>query len=274
MSPLDPQPAALLSLPEGEVHVWMVEPEAITEAPLLERYRALLDAGERERHLRFRFEKHRKQFLVSHALVRVVLSHYASRAPEAWSFERSEFGRPEASGEGSQGLRFNLSHTDGMALCAVTRAADLGADVEDESRSGETVRLAHDFFAAAEVAALRALPESLQRARFFELWTLKEAYLKARGAGLSLPLQQFAFALEPGTMPRISFDPRLEDTPADWQFLPFQASPRHPAALAVRRRRDLPLSVRCWRTVPLVREEEVAPLDLSFRPTAPSPCAG
>lgn len=247
---------SLLPLSEGEVHVWLVEPEAVPE-PLLAAYAALLDDGERERHRRFHFERHRRQFLVSHALVRVMLSRYAAVAPEAWSFVTSAHGRPEVRREGGARLRFNLSHTDGLALCAVTVGADLGADVEDSERPGESVSLAEHCFAPSEVAALRALPASQQRERFFEYWTLKEAYIKARGLGLSLPLAHFAFHLAPGTEPRISFDARLPDEPEAWRFVPLRPSARHFGALAVRRPRELPLTVRCWRTVPLAWETPV-----------------
>ncbi len=248
--PEDLSGGPLLPLSEGEVHVWLTEPEAVPE-PLLPAYAALLDEGERERHRRFHFERHRRQFLVSHALVRVTLSRYAPVAPAAWSFVTNAYGRPEIRGEGTPRLRFNLSHTEGLALCAVTVEADLGADVEDSQRPGETVSLAEQCFAPSEAAELRALPASLQRERFFEYWTLKEAYLKARGAGLSLPLAHFAFHLAPGAPPRISFDERLPDVPEAWQFVLLRPSARHFGALAVRRPRELPLTVRCWRTIPL-----------------------
>jgi 4'-phosphopantetheinyl transferase len=255
----------LLQLPPGEVHVWIVEPERITDPGLQASYRALLDAQEREKQQRFHFEKHRLQYLVSHALVRLTLSRYAPVAPEAWSFAANAYGRPEIRGEEKPWLRFNLSHTDGMALCAVARDVDVGADVEDTERRGETVSIADSFFAPTEVAALRALPELGQRERFFDYWTLKEAYIKARGMGLSLPLEQFAFALPEGLPARISFDPRLVDEPSHWQFVRFRPSARHAAALAVRRPEHAPLSVRFQRTVPLQGDGPVEYLSREMR---------
>jgi 4'-phosphopantetheinyl transferase len=239
-----------LSLRPDEVHCWGVELDRVTEPRLLAAYQTLLDEGERVRWQRFRFEKHRHQFLVSHALVRVTLSRYAPVPPAAWRFVMNAYGRPEIVGAPSW-LRFNLSHTDGMAICAVALDTEVGADVEDSERSGQTVEIAESFFAPSEVAALRALPAERQRERFFDYWTLKEAYIKARGAGLSLPLDQFAFHLEPGRSPRISFDPRMVDDPESWLFVQLRFSERHPAAVAVRRARGLPLTVRCQRTVPL-----------------------
>lgn len=250
MMPSSPSEPPLLLRPD-EVHLWVVQPECITEPRLLAAYRELLDGDERERMSRFRFEKHRHQFLVSHALVRVTLSRYAAIAPPAWRFFTNAYGRPEIAQEGWNRLRFNLSHTDGMAVCAVAFDAEVGADVEDSLRQGQTVELADSFFAPSEARALRALPPERQRERFFEYWTLKESYIKARGAGMSLPLDQFAFHLEPGRMPRISFDPRMVDDPAAWSFVQLQLSTRHPAAVAVHRPRQRPLTVRCQRTVPL-----------------------
>lgn len=244
-----------MALPPDEVHVWIAEPEQLTEPRVLEACRGILSAQEREKQQRFHFERHRLQYLVSHALVRLTLSRYAPVAPEAWSFTSNAYGRPEVQGEGSPRLRFNLSHTDGMVAVAVVLGADVGVDVEDAQRAGETVMVADRFFAPSEVAALRALEVARQRERFFEYWTLKEAYIKARGMGLSLPLEQFGFELHPGQPPRISFDPRLGDEPEAWQFVQLRPSARHMAALAVRRPRSLSLKVRCQRTVPLGRDE-------------------
>jgi 4'-phosphopantetheinyl transferase len=238
-----------MALPPDEVHVWIVEPEQIEDPRLLESYLRLLSPEERDKQRRFHFERHRRQYLVSHALVRLTLSRYAPVKPEAWSFVTNEYGCPRVEGEG-RGLRFNLSHTDGMAMVAVANNVDVGVDVENTDRPGETVALADRFFAPSEVAALRALEVERQRERFFEYWTLKEAYIKARGMGLSIPLEQFAFELQPGQPPRISFDPRLVDEPAGWQFAQLRPSARHQAALAVRMPRELALKVRCQRTVP------------------------
>jgi 4'-phosphopantetheinyl transferase len=241
--------------------VWLTEPEAVTDPSLLEAYTRLLSPEEREQWQRFHFERHRRQYLVSHALVRLTLSRYAPLAPEAWTFVTNPYGRPEVDGAHNTRLRFNLSHTDGLVLCAVTLDADLGVDVEDTARGGQPLELAPRVFAPSELAALHALPAPLQRERFFAYWTLKEAYIKARGLGLALPLQQFAFHLAPGEPPRISFDPCLADAPEAWRFFQFQPSPRHLAALAVRQPSERPCSVRCWRTIPL-KSDAVEPSSL------------
>lgn len=253
--PSTPLAPPVLALPPDEVHIWITEPELITETWLLEAYRGILSPQEREKQQRFLFERHRKQYLVSHALVRITLSRYSLVPPEAWTFSTNAYGRPEIQAPASPGLRFNLSHTDGMVVVAVALAADVGVDVEDAQRAGETVSVADRFFAPSEVAALRALEVGRQRERFFEYWTLKESYIKARGMGLSLPLEQFGFELRPGQSPRISFDPRLEDDPEAWQFVQLRPSARHRVALALRRPRTQPFKVRCQRLVPLGKME-------------------
>lgn len=235
-----------MPLPPDEVHVWRVEPEEINDPGLLETYLGLLSPEEREKQRKFYFEKNKRQYLVSHALVRLTLSRYAPVEPRAWTFVTNEYGCPRVAGEGNAWLRFNLSHTDGMAMIAVARDVDVGVDVEDTLRTGETTGIAGRFFAPSEVQALKALEASRQRERFFEYWTLKEAYIKARGMGLSLPLEQFAFDLQPGEPPRIAFDPRLKDDPEGWQFVQLGPSKRHMAAVAVRRARTLSLNVRMF----------------------------
>jgi 4'-phosphopantetheinyl transferase len=264
---------APISLPPDEVHVWITEPEKIEEPRLLADYEELLSPEEREKQKRFHFERHRRQYLVSHALVRLTLSRYAPVPPEAWTFRTNEYGCPAVNREGSPGLCFNLSHTDGMAMVAVAIDAELGVDVEDTQRPGEVVDLADHYFAPSEVAALRALPSGQQRERFFEYWTLKEAYIKARGMGLALPLDQFAFDLQPGQWPTISFDPRLRDEPERWRFIQLRPSERHQAALAVRWPRRQPFQVRCQRIVPLGSEEPPTLVDVREGATSSTPLA-
>ena len=145
------------------------------------------------------------------------------------------------------GLHFNLSHTRGLIAVGVASGRDLGVDVEFVDR-GLTQDVAGRFFAPAEVRDLRALPDDQQAVTFFDYWTLKEAYIKARGMGLALPLDQFAFALDGDRPPTIAFGPAIADDPARWQFFQAWPLPRHRLAVAVERRgADLPIDV-VWET--------------------------
>ncbi|HZO16854.1 MAG TPA: tRNA epoxyqueuosine(34) reductase QueG, partial [Polyangiaceae bacterium] len=218
----------------GDVDVWLCEDQTVLDPKILSACYEVLDETERARHARFKFERHRHQFLVAHALVRWTLSRYAPVAPAAWRFVCNEHGRPEVSGpDHAPPLAFNLSHTDGLSACAVGAVGQtLGVDVEALDRRTETTAIADRFFSELEVRALRALPEAEQRERFFAYWTLKESYIKARGMGLAIPLGRFSFELDRGLPISISFDPRLEDEPERWRFALLRASERHFLAVA------------------------------------------
>ena len=193
-----------------------------------------MDASEHARHDRLR-NQDRTRFLVTRALVRTLLSSFVGVPPTRWRFVATDHGRPEIANlpPGAPPLRFNVSHTAGLVACAVTAGRDIGLDVENVDRR-VTRDVAGRFFAPREVADLRALPRERQPLVFFDYWTLKEAYIKARGLGLALPLRHFAFDLSGGADPVISFDETIADTPVSWQFRQAWASPRHRLAVGVR----------------------------------------
>jgi 4'-phosphopantetheinyl transferase len=239
-------------LGDDEVHVWTVNPETIRDPGLVERYAALESDDERERRLRLRFERHRHERLVSTALVRASLSRYADGAPEDWIFERGAHGRPEiAPGQAGDDLRFNLSHTTGLVACAVTRGRDVGVDVERTRRRGEPLAIAERYFSEREVRDLHAVPDAQRRERFFDYWTLKEAYVKARGRGLALGLRRFSFVLEESAPIRVAFATGFDDDPSAWQFALFRPDAGHVLAVAVRRGLGSELGIRLHDAVPL-----------------------
>jgi len=239
----------LLSLAPGQVHVWLTTPETITDPGLLATYAAWMNPEETARHARFMFERHRQQFLVARALVRTTLSRYAAVDAAAWRFVNNHWGRPDIDPEHGLGdLRFNLSHTDGLVAVAVARG-ELGVDVEDTWRRSHTDQIAEHFFAPAEVLALRSLPPERQHHRFFELWTLKEAYIKARGMGLAIALHSFAYALE-GPRIGITIDATHGDVADGWQFMLGAPTERHRLALATRFPGGEPAQVRIVELVP------------------------
>lgn len=235
-------------LESGTVHLWQTDVAAATEPGRLEGYEGLLSDEETQRHRRFVRARDRDLFLVAHALVRTTLSRYLAISPTAWEFATGERGRPEISSPPGTGLRFNLSHTPGRAVCAVTRDRDIGVDVERLSRVTDPLHVADRFFAPTEVVGLRALSEAQQRQRFFELWTLKESYIKARGLGLAIPLHHFWFAAPSGDPVTISFAPELRDDPQTWQFRVVERGPEYALALGVRQ--SAPISLRLRVTIP------------------------
>jgi 4'-phosphopantetheinyl transferase len=242
---------SLLDLPADEAHVWFVREDEVRAPELLASYLALLSPDERARHARYVLERSRHQYLLTRALVRTVLSRYASVAPQDWRFLAGPFGRPMIAGpDRSLQLRFNLSNTAGLVVCLVARDGLLGVDVENTERIGATVELADRFFSPSESTALHAQPPGNQRRRFFELWTLKEAYIKARGLGLQIPLAWFSFVLSPPDPVRLELDPRLRDDPRQWHFHQYEPTPRHLMAVALRPTGGSAKSVVVRETVP------------------------
>jgi 4'-phosphopantetheinyl transferase len=230
------------ALPGGTVRVWLAVPEAASGAALAAA-EALLDASERARAARLRSEAARRSFVVSHGLARRSLSRCASVPPAAWRFAARAGGRPEVEGPpAGLGLRFNLSHTEGLVACAVARDAQVGVDVECASRVARPLALAERFFAPEEAAALRALPEQARRERFLALWSLKEALLKARGVGVAQGLAAVRLAFEDGA-PRLLASGEPGAPASAWQLALRWPTPRHALALAVRRDAGAPFAI-------------------------------
>ncbi|HVU51595.1 MAG TPA: 4'-phosphopantetheinyl transferase superfamily protein [Polyangia bacterium] len=225
----------------AEVHLWLLAAPEEADEGRAARALALLDADERARMSRFHAPEDARRYLFAHALARTALTRYAPEVPpERWRFRAGAHGRPEiadAKGAAATALRFNLSHTAGLVACAVARGRDVGVDVEhlfpprwsDEA----CLEIAAAHFAPAEVAALAAEPAERRRARFFEIWTLKEAYTKARGLGLALPLAGFAFDAR-GPDLRLRCAPSVDAEPEGWRFERLRPTPRHALALAAR----------------------------------------
>ncbi len=206
------------TLSTDQVDIWLCHDANIAQ-PSIDSWREnLLTEAERARGARFHFERDRKQFVITRAMVRSVLSYYLPVAPQAWEFNANQWGRPGIVQSVGQGVRFNLSHTAGLVLLAVSGLPVLGADVENAAERSAPLEVARSYFSASEANALYALPLAQQSERFFHYWTLKESYIKAKGRGLSIPLEQFSFQLqEPGQI-SIDFANNLEPEPENWRF--------------------------------------------------------
>lgn len=232
------------------VDVWLTRLPDVNDE-LKHAYRRLLNAAEAERLQRFRVHDAHDQFLIARALLRTVLSHYADVPHAAWSFGANAYGKPYITGpESACDVKFNLSHTKGLAACAVSRACDLGVDVENLQRDLDYPAFMSRVFAQAEAFAVNQMPPPAQRKHFYSVWTLKEAYIKARGMGLALPLNGFWFDLD-GSVPSVQFSERCPDTAARWQFFLFEPTPDHVLALAVAVPPKQSVSVRMHWTIPL-----------------------
>jgi 4'-phosphopantetheinyl transferase len=185
------------ALHPDEVHLWRISTDA--DEHQLRFLKRQLAGDESERATRFRFDADRQRFITAHGMLRLLLGRYLKVAPQSLQFDKNEYGKPAVRPlSGNIGLQFNLSHSGSLALCAVTLRRDVGVDLEQmrEDLADETV--AARFFSQAENATLVSLPQIERTKAFFNCWTRKEAYVKAQGAGLTLPLDSFDVSLLPG----------------------------------------------------------------------------
>lgn len=193
--------------------LWWVNPDTFTgSAAAL----ALLSEAERAQHQRFIPPKKRHEYLVTRVLVRTVLGRLLGVAPQTLQFVANEWGRPALWPPAP--IHFNVSHTDGLVVCLVSSNPEMGVDTEQLARAPDLLALAPTVFAPKEQSDLAALPAAEQPHRAVVLWTLKESYIKARGMGMALPLDGFAFRFNADDRVRLEVTPALEDDGNRWQF--------------------------------------------------------
>jgi 4'-phosphopantetheinyl transferase len=205
---------------DNQVLLWVTPVDASYSTELLQRFAALLDPVETGRWQRFMQAQDRQRFLLARGMVRSLLAALLGESdPASLRFTHNAHGKPAlaATPGKTPPLQFNLSHTDGMLVLAVSKSMALGVDVESIERKVDLLALSARYFSACEHAELEELQAPEQRERFLVLWTLKEAWLKARGLGLHIPLDDFSFSFG-GKGPEISFGPQLAEEPGDWQF--------------------------------------------------------
>jgi 4'-phosphopantetheinyl transferase len=216
------------------------------DAELVSRIYRLLSDDEQVRADRFFFEEHRRQFIAARGLLRMILAGYLGSAPPEIRFGYTRHGKPvlsDSSPEGIQ-LRFNLAHSHGLALFSFTRMGEIGVDLERIRHDFSGDDIARRYFSPAEVANLNSLSPALRRDAFFSCWTRKEAFVKAKGAGLSLSLDQFDVTLSPeapAALVRTRWD---EAEVSRWSLNSIAAGAGYVGALAVEAR-DWRLS--CWQ---------------------------
>jgi 4'-phosphopantetheinyl transferase len=221
-----PESAGAVSLGSRQIHVWGVPLGGEAEAFL-----PLLSKGERDRAERFRFVDHRRRYAIAHGALRAVLGGYCGHDPCELTFATGPRGKPylTSTGAGASGVFFNLSHSSQLALIAVGDC-ELGIDLEKCRHLESMLEIARRHFSAAEYAALEGLQDAALQQGFYRCWTRKEAYIKAVGEGLSLPLDTFEVSL--GEQPEfLAFrDGRYQ--PAEWSLFDVSPADGFVAALA------------------------------------------
>jgi 4'-phosphopantetheinyl transferase len=175
-----------------------------------------LSSAEQARAERYKFAKDRILYQAAHHFLRTTLSRYAEITPDAWYYSHNQYGKPAVANLGHTQLQFNLSHTRGLVGCAVSLNRAVGVDVESARPLSDLVSISHSVYAGPELADVLAHSGAAQRTRFYTYWTLKEAYIKARGMGLYLPLKQFHFTAADNGLWQLHCAAKLNDNGQHW----------------------------------------------------------
>lgn len=209
-------PPAALELAEGVAHVWRLR----LDSPHLDtsHFRALLSPDECAKADRYRFDLNRNQFTITRGALRILLSRYTGIEKADIKFIYSKHGKPALDPyTRDHPIEFNVSHSGSMALIGFTIKNAIGVDVEQVERRVSEDKIAKRFFSPDEVDRLLLMPDDDQTSAFFRCWTRKEAFIKAHGDGLSLPLDSFSVTFEKDDLPRlVRFD--RDPGPNDWNL--------------------------------------------------------
>jgi 4'-phosphopantetheinyl transferase len=222
-----------LSLPDDEVHVWRINLDVAPEQ--VQACHDILSSDEQATAARFYFQKDRDQYIVARGVLRTILSRYLDVAPDQIQFSYGSHGKPTLTNSlGVEIVNFNVSHSHKLALVGVTRGRQLGIDLEYIQKDFACEEIARRVFSPQEIATLNDLPGDLRHEAFFNCWTRKEAYIKARGLGLSYPLNQFEVSLipgEPAQLIGVGDDDLFEAS--RWLLQELEVGSRYAGALAV-----------------------------------------
>ena len=243
-----------------DVHIWWRGTEGLEETEMSAAY-ATLSADERVRREQFYFARDRREYTIAHDLLRRSLSKYDTVAPKDWVFRADERGKPFVSstswdkagsrlGHDSDGghqrpLSFSLSHTRGLVACAIGVNMPIGVDVERLDAPLDPLELAERCLSQREAAALKRKCGEARALRFLEFWTLKEAFIKATGTGLSQPLSEISFELNPQGVPVLDAAPPGVN-PASWRFALYEGLPGTRIAVAAQPHDSRPLEFGLW----------------------------
>lgn len=236
-------PSEKLELGGDEIHVWRIPLELGSES--MERLRHSLSEDELERSNSFKFQEGRRRYIAARGCLRNILAYYLGLEASKLRFVYNSHGKPElAKGYGYKSLAFNLSHSHELGLIAVAWDRQVGVDLEMIRSNVEREQLAERFFSKREVSDLRSVPDEMRERAFFACWTRKEAFIKARGQGLSLPLDQFDVSLNPQNPPVIFAIHGDEIEARKWSLFHLDPHPGYVAALAIS---DRDLRLHCWQ---------------------------
>jgi 4'-phosphopantetheinyl transferase len=235
-----------VKLNRDELHVWLANLEIASQQ--LGELERTLSADEIARAGRFYSQRDRRRFVARRGILRAILATYLETKPSALRFLYNEFGKPRLEGsQEARNLSFNLSHSGELVLVAVAIDRDVGVDIEFIDNSMPSEEVAKRFFSVNEIAALEALPQSVRLAGFFNYWARKEAYIKARGKGLSIPLDSFDVSLIQGETVTLVGTGNSSSYISNWKIEDLNIDPRYAAAVAAAGH-DWNVALRNWQS--------------------------
>lgn len=226
------EPGHQLSLLDGEVHLWGIDLDAVATGE--SRWRTILSPDELARADRFHFARDRQNFTATRALLRMVLGSYLGSDPSKLTFVYSDKGKPVLGANHTSPVQFNVSHSGARASLAFSLGREIGVDIERIRGNLDCDVLAQRYFSLAEQTALAALPLAERYSGFFCCWTRKEAYIKAHGAGLSLPLDSFDVSITQGEKNALLATRPDPAEAARWSLCELDAGEGYAAALCVK----------------------------------------
>lgn len=231
------QPPETITLSHGEVHVWMTSIDRRRSE--MDNLHQTITDDEKARAECFRFDTHRQRYIVGRATLRAILSRYVGIPPNRLRFQYNSYGKPMLVERKDRGvlptgtLNFNLSHSNRLVLYAVTQGREIGVDIEYIRDNLDVLRIAKRYFSTQEFSEIASLPQTRQIKTFFDCWTRKEAFIKAKGEGFSLPTDQFNVSITPeNTVAWLHTATDQHDT-SSWSIQALTPASGYAAALAV-----------------------------------------
>ena len=224
------------NLRPDEVHIWHASVGRLIQSAASADLRSVLTVAEECRISQFQNGVARNEYIATRIFVRQLLSHYfPDTPPSAWNFKRNKYGKPRIERQiGGLGLEFNISHSHGVVLCALSVGVPIGVDVELRGRPARWEEIAESLFSPQEVRELHRAESADVHRKFFEHWTLKEAFIKAIGMGFSFPLQEFSVEVLGYDKVGIKFSDKIDEDSSQWRFRLFEAVEGYQCALAAK----------------------------------------
>ncbi len=237
---------------QNSIHIWITDIDKVDDPYLKDVYRSILSADELERLARFKFEKDQNSFLVSHAMVRSVLSNYVEIAPKDLQFKTGDNGKPTVFCEEGKSLplEYNMSHSGKYAVMVATNEIVCGIDVERINAERSFLDIASNYFSAKEMLDLKSMLDSDQAQRFYTYWTLKEAYIKAKGETIGGSLNKVSFDLHHPEQISVQLDGANGDSNG-WQFHSQRLDDDYVMSLALQHENPFDFKIELFETIPM-----------------------